>query len=347
MVWELPCFFRKRNNHMLNNPYVTFVIPTLNSASMLEDCLKSIRMQDYDKNKVEIVTPDGGSKDKSLSMAKSYGCKVVKNKKILAEPGFMLGAKFAKGELVVYMGADNRLSDKNWLKNMVKPFKDPKIIGAYPWHKNDPRNTWLTKYFNAFTDPVNHFILGSSCNPLYFFRNYPIYRKNEDYVVYSFNLKNFPMIAFDQGFMVRKSYNRPRETEYDDILPVLNLIKHNMHLAFVPNASNYHYTLEKGIFQYVKKMRWIIDNNITPGAKFGLPTRMGLFNWKRKIKFYFWLFYALSVIGPILYSLLGLIRDRKREWIYHTPITVITLICVVYEVLRLKLLKGKSLASRQ
>lgn len=332
---------------MLNNPYVTFVIPTLNSAHLLEDCLKSIAAQDYNKKKIEIIISDGGSKDKTYSIAKSFGCRIVKNKKVLAEPGFMLGAKFAKGELVAYMGADNRLSDKNWIKNMIKPFQNPKIIGAYPWHKNHPENTWLTKYFNSFTDPVNHFILGSSCNPLYFFRNYQVRHKTKDYVVYSFSIKNFPLIAFDQGFLARKSYKRPRETEYDDILPVLNLIKQNKWLAFVPKASNYHYTLEKGILQYAKKMRWIIDNNITPNAKFGLPTRMGLFNWKRKIKFYIWPFYSISIIGPFFHSLFGLIQDKKSEWLYHTPITFITGCLVIFEIFRVKILKRNSLASRQ
>lgn len=304
-------------------------------------------MQDYDKKKIEIIISDGGSKDRTLLIAKKYKCRVVKNKKILAEPGFMLGAENARGELVAYMGADNRLSDNNWIKNMIKPFANPKIIGAYPWHKNHPKNTWLTKYFNSFTDPVNHFILGYSCNPLYFFKKYKVAKKTKDYVVYSFNLKNFPLIAFDQGFMARKSYKRPRETEYDDILPVLNLIKKRRWIAFVPNASNYHYTLEKGILQYSKKMRWIIDNNITPNAKFGLPTRIGLFSMSRRIKFYIWPVYSASIIGPLIFSIFGLFRDRKTEWIYHTPITFITGWLVIYEVVRVRVLKGKSLASRQ
>lgn len=340
-------FLPGKTLNMTKTPSITFVIPIFNSQALLKDCLESIREQNYPTSKIEVITPDGGSKDKSAKIAKSFGCRVIKNKKVLAEPGFMLGAEKAKGDLIVYMGADNRLSDKNWIQNIVKPFEDHKIIGAYPWHRNNPRNTWLTKYFNTFTDPVNHFILGYSCNPLYFHRNYRVMKKTDDYVVYAFQLKNFPMIAFDQGFTVRKSYKRPAETEYDDILPVLNLIKQRKQLAFVPKSSNYHYTLEKGLLQYSKKMRWIIDNNIVPNPTFGLPTRMGYFNKKRKLRFYLWPIYAISIIGPVINSLIGLLRDRKKEWIYHTPITIITVILVVYEIVRVRLLKGKSLASRQ
>lgn len=337
----------KRKWFMSKTPIISFIIPTLNSETILKNCLASVRKQNYPKNKIEIICPDGGSSDNSIKIANSFGSRVIKNKKVLAEPGFMLGGKRAKGELIVYMGADNRLSDKNWINNIIKPFQDKEIMGAYPWHKNNPKNTWLTKYFNTFTDPVNHFILGYSCNPLFFYRNYELLKKTDDYVVYSFTLKHFPMIAFDQGFTVRKFYKRPLETEYDDILPVLNLIKEGKQLAFVPRSSNYHFTLEKGLFQYIKKMRWIIDNNISPNATFGLPTRVGYLNKIRRIRFYIWSLYALSILFPLFDSFVGIIRDRKKEWIYHTPITFITVLLVVYEIVRLKVFRLKSLASRQ
>ena len=85
---------------MSQNSSITFVVPVLNNQEILEDCLKSIRYQNYDSNKVEIIISDGGSKDKSLAIARFYGCRIIKNPKILAEPGFMLGAENARGELV-------------------------------------------------------------------------------------------------------------------------------------------------------------------------------------------------------------------------------------------------------
>lgn len=328
-------------------PKISFIIPILNNEEILEDCLGSIKIQDYPKSLVEIIIPDGGSSDKSVSIAEKYKCIVIKNEKILAEPGFMLGASKARGQLIVYMGADNRLSDKKWIRKMIKPFENENIIGAYPWHKNHKKNTWLTKYFNTFTDPLNHFILGNACNPIHFNKEYRILKKTSSYVLYDFSLENFPLIAFDQGFMSRRSYNRPKETEYDDILPVLNLIMYNSRVAFVPKASNYHYTLEKGVSQYIKKIRWIVDNDISPNASFGLPTRIKYFNLIRKMKLYFWPIYAISVIGPIVFSLIGYLRDGKREWAYHFPITLITIAVVIYEVLRIKVFRRAFLSSRQ
>lgn len=326
---------------------VSFVIPIYNSGYLLEDCLTSIKKQKYPKEKIEIITPDGGSIDDGSKIAKKYGAKVIKNKKVLAEPGFMIGSKKASGDLIVYMGADNRLAENDWIEKITKPFNDPEIIAAFPWHRSQPKNTWLTKYFNAFTDPINHFVLGSACNSLYFHRAYKVVNKTKDYVVYDFSLSNFPMLAFDQGFSVRKSYKRPLNTEYDDILPVLDMIKRKMKIAFVPDASNYHLTLEKGLSQFSKKMRWIIDNNISNESEFGFPTRKQYLSKERKIRFYLWPLYASSIILPLLNSLVGLIRDKKREWLYHAPITYIMFFLVLQEILRLKVFGWKSLASRQ
>ncbi|MBI5183738.1 MAG: glycosyltransferase [Nitrospinae bacterium] len=39
----------------------TCIIPTLNSARILRDCLDSVAIQDYPKEKIEIIIADGGS----------------------------------------------------------------------------------------------------------------------------------------------------------------------------------------------------------------------------------------------------------------------------------------------
>lgn len=332
---------------ILNEPKITFIIPIYNSSHFLIDCLESIKKQDYPKNKIEVVVPDGGSKDNGPKVAKKYNCKVIKNFKILAEPGFMLGAETATGDLIAYMSADNRLAERDWIKKMIKPFLDEDIMGAFPWHRNDPKNTWLTKYFNVFTDPINHFVLQNSCNPRFFYKAYDVIKKNSDYEVYNFTLDNFPMLAFDQGFVQRKTYRRPPDTEYDDILPVLDMIKKKMPIAFVPGASNYHFTLENGLTQFSRKMRWIIDNNIDGKPKFGFPTRRKNLNMARKIRFYLWPLYAISIIGPLSLSLYGLLTTRRKEWIYHAPITYIMVVLIIYEFLRVKILKRPSLVSRQ
>lgn len=333
----------KQTKKMLS---VSFVIPIYNSGNFLHDCFESIKKQKYPKAKVEVICPDGGSFDDGPQIAKKYGAHVIKNPKRLAEPGFMLGARRAKGELIVYMGADNRLVENDWMQNMTKPFEDSEIMAAYSWHRNNDKNTWLTKYFNAFTDPINAFVLGDAANIRTFHFAYKAIKKKPRYVVYDFSSKNIPLLAFDQGFTVRKSYKRPLDTEYDDILPVIDMIRKDMRLAYVPGASNYHYTLEKGLRQFSKKMRWIIDNNISGKPKFGFPTRKNNLKFVQKLRLYIWPVYAVSVFLPAMHSVVGYVRDGREEWKYHTGITLLMLGLVLYEVIRVKLLRGKSLVDR-
>lgn len=60
-------------------PTISILIPTLNAASVLEKCLRSITTQDYLKDKIEIIIADGGSTDKTLEIARKYGAKIYKN----------------------------------------------------------------------------------------------------------------------------------------------------------------------------------------------------------------------------------------------------------------------------
>ncbi len=332
----------------MNLPKISFIIPIFNSELLLEDCLLSIHAQNYPRSRIEIITPDGGSKDQSCAISRKYKCRIIKNKKVLAEPGFMLGAEHSTGDYLVYMGADNRLVEKDWIRKMILPFEDSSIMAAYPRLRNHPQNTFFTKYFNTFTDPINHFVFWNASNPLTFHKEYSIVKTKNEYIVYAFSTMNFPMLAFDQGFMIRKAYNRSKDTEYDDILPVIEMIEDGMQFAYVPQASNFHFTLEKGFSQYSRKMRWIIDNNLAvKDTTFGFPSRKKYLNLKRRLRFIIWPLYAVSIFGPVGVSLFGFIRDKKQEWLFHPFMTWSMATFVLYEYLRVLILKKPSLASRQ
>ena len=58
-------------------PSVTFIIPVLNAAGILENCLQSIRRQDYPLEKIEIILADGGSTDGTPEIGKKYGAVVI------------------------------------------------------------------------------------------------------------------------------------------------------------------------------------------------------------------------------------------------------------------------------
>jgi glycosyltransferase involved in cell wall biosynthesis len=57
----------------MNLPSISIVIPTYNCERTIKACLDSIVRQDYPKDKIEVIIVDGGSKDKTLEIARKYG----------------------------------------------------------------------------------------------------------------------------------------------------------------------------------------------------------------------------------------------------------------------------------
>lgn len=318
-------------------PSVSILIPTLNADSFLETCLSSIASQDYPKEKMEIIVTDGGSKDKTLEMAKRYGCRVIFNKKILAEPGVNLGLEKAKNDICFVFAADNELVGRDWIRKMVEPFSDPEILAAFPKQVSFPSDSWLTKYDNTFTDPFSHFVYGDASNTRTFHKIYPIIKKTKDYVVFDFNLNNHPLIALAQGFAVRKGFKRPKGMEYDDILPVIEMIKKKQKLAYVFSAHLCHHTT-RNLAHFINKQRWAIDNALL-GKTYGVVGRQKYFSKIRKIKMFIWPFYATSFIFPLIDSIKGIIIDKEKYWAYHSVVSFITALIAWKEFIKIKILK--------
>lgn len=61
-------------------PSISVVIPTYNSERTLTECLENILQQDYPRAKIEIIIADGGSRDRTLEIARKYKVdKIVRN----------------------------------------------------------------------------------------------------------------------------------------------------------------------------------------------------------------------------------------------------------------------------
>lgn len=318
---------------------VSIIIPTLDADKFLENCLLSVTKQDYPREKVEIIVSDGGSTDRTLKIARKYQCRIVVNKKVLAEPGVDLGLKEAKNGIRFILAADNELIGENWIKNMVKPFLNPKIYAAFPKQVSASSDNWLTKYDNTFTDSFNHFVYGNAANTRTFHKIYKTLDKTKDYIVFEFTPEEHPIIALAQGFAIRRNFQRPEGMEYDDILPIIKMITERKKIAYVPAALLCHHTT-RNLKHFIKKQKWAIDNALS-GKKYGVSGRKKYLSLKRKIKMYIWPFYAVSFIFPLINSLKGLIIDKEKYWIYHSFISFIFAVIFWKEFISIKILRKK------
>jgi glycosyltransferase involved in cell wall biosynthesis len=99
---------------MAKYPLVSIVIPTKNSGTFLENCLRSIKSQTY--KKIEIIIVDGNSTDSTLQIAKKYHAEVYQFNPKLPSGKFdaphrrNYGVKKAAGEFIFYADADYEFS---------------------------------------------------------------------------------------------------------------------------------------------------------------------------------------------------------------------------------------------
>lgn len=108
-------------------PKISVIIPTLNEESYIEATLLSIKNQDCGVN-YEVIVCDGQSTDKTVRKAEKLADKVIICKKRGIGYGRNEGAKYAKGDLLVFIDADTILPP-NYLCETWEIYKQNKYVG--------------------------------------------------------------------------------------------------------------------------------------------------------------------------------------------------------------------------
>ena len=109
---------------MKNLPFITIIVPTRNEEEFIGKCLDSIVLQDYPKNKMEILVVDGMSEDRTREIVKSYSqkhpfVKLLENPKKITSPALNIGLKSMKGDVMMHMGAHSTY-ETNYIAKCVK-----------------------------------------------------------------------------------------------------------------------------------------------------------------------------------------------------------------------------------
>ena len=108
-------------------PKISIIIPTINEANnlpLLLSDLSSIQKEG------EIIIVDCGSEDKTIDIANIYGAKVCISKERNRGLQLDIGAKNSKGEWLIFLHADTRLTH-DWFKTINSFLKGNKNIIYY------------------------------------------------------------------------------------------------------------------------------------------------------------------------------------------------------------------------
>jgi rSAM/selenodomain-associated transferase 2 len=101
---------------------ISIIIPTINEANNLPLLLSDLSVI---QKEGEIIIVDCGSEDKTIDVANIYGAKVFKSEERNRGLQLDIGAKNSKGDWLIFLHADTRLTH-DWLKKINLVLKGDK-----------------------------------------------------------------------------------------------------------------------------------------------------------------------------------------------------------------------------
>ncbi|HBJ33552.1 MAG TPA: hypothetical protein DDZ51_02090 [Planctomycetaceae bacterium] len=111
--------------HQVN---VSVVVPTLNEAGFIGNCIRSIRNA-VSAARVEIIVVDNGSRDDTVEIAWREGAIAIVVTGATIAKQRNVGAARAEGELIAFVDADCTVSP-GWLQAGIQQFRDTNVVSA-------------------------------------------------------------------------------------------------------------------------------------------------------------------------------------------------------------------------
>ena len=313
---------------MTSLPGISVLIPTLNSQRYIEDCLRSLRAQDYPQTSIEIIVADAGSTDSTLDILARYQVdRVVPNPGITGEAARAVLNRLASKELILSIDSDNYLVGSDWLRRMVEPLShDSSVFATEPlrWDyvSSDPP---LNRYFalSGVNDPVSLFA-GNYGRYSFITNRWTEMPHREEqcdgYIIAELEPGHVPTMGAN-GFLVRTKVLREVATGefYFDIDVVNGLVSEGHHrIAKVDVALGHHFARD------------------LPSLSRKINRRIEDFLYWRKRRNFPWLSsgrpaiarFVIStlIVFPLLWqSFRGWLNVRDRAWFYHVPVCWLTL----------------------
>ena len=128
-------------------PTVSVVIPTLNAAPYLAGLLESLFSQ-VPQAPAEVVLVDSLSTDATAAIAASDPrIRLVPIANFSHGRARNVGAREARGEIVVLLTQDAVPADSTWLASLLAPFEDPQVVATYSRQIPRPDANPMERFF--------------------------------------------------------------------------------------------------------------------------------------------------------------------------------------------------------
>jgi glycosyltransferase involved in cell wall biosynthesis len=292
-------------------PKVSFIMPTLNAAALLDNCLASIAAQTYPRERYEIILADAMSTDGTRDIAARYGAMVIDDRGRDMEQGKRLALQHATGEYIVFVDADNEITHPDYIELAVRGLAThPQALGVESYYLPSPRMSSFCAYITALlhiSDPICWLM---SVKPRCVARAGEIERWTipGDSLAYPLGANGFVFRRADLDAVRAKEH-------FQDTHVALHLMQMGKREWLrVAGRGVHHY--------YVQTLRGFIQKRRRAMVHFLNVRGDTDVSWmKQKPPVPGWLacLYCATFVGPVFHALAGLVRDRDARWLWHVP----------------------------
>jgi rhamnosyltransferase len=247
----------------MRNPKASIIIITKNQRRFMERTLPMIFKQAF--KDFEVIIVDSGSTDGALEVMEKYPVKIVKipPDHFNYSRAFNIGAKEAKGEILVRLSGDCVPAEKNWLESLIEPFNESKIgasFGKY-LYPNSP-GEGLKKFWPKERIPDRIIIYSAKPGPLSGIKIGILeFGKTRNIDVFALAGGN---CALRKSIWEKRPFNEnliaAEDAEYAWFLHIINY-----DIAYQPTAGVYHShrnKLRQSFWDFIKTPLWQIIFNL-------------------------------------------------------------------------------------
>jgi glycosyltransferase involved in cell wall biosynthesis len=290
-------------------PKVSFIMPTLNAAALLENCLTSIVTQTYPHHRYEIILADAMSKDATREIAAKYGAIVVDDRGRDMEQGKRLALQHATGEYIVFVDSDNEITHPDYIELAVCALAaNPHALGVESYYLPSPRMSSFCAYITALlhiSDPMSWMM---SVKPRLIMRDGEVERWTVPGDSFA-----YPLGA--NGFVFRRAdleAARAKE-QFQDTHIALHLMQSGLREWLRIRGRGVHHYYVQTWWGFVKKRRRATVHYFNVREE----TQVSWIKHKAAVPGWVAALYCATFVGPICHTMIGLLRDHDLRWLWH------------------------------
>jgi glycosyltransferase involved in cell wall biosynthesis len=134
---------------------ISVIIPTLNEEKLLGQMLQQFGRDLRHHLDLEVIVSDGGSKDRTLTIAHEHDVKTIENtdghKQTISE-GRNIGAGCSRGEVLVFLNADTLIRDVNrFFSRIMTELADESVVALTCSVEVYPEEAgWIDRIYHGF-----------------------------------------------------------------------------------------------------------------------------------------------------------------------------------------------------